>query len=283
MMWVVAALVLGAAATPPPVSSVGPLPKGRIQRVVSLAPSLTQSVLALERGSLLVGVSRFDDDPALASLPRAGGISDVALETVVGLRPDLVLAITAPGNRQSIETLGRLGVPVHVCRLTTTADVRACLESLGRLLEASEAVTRLLTHLDQTRARIRAQSAQQQSPPPKVLVLFGLSPLVVAGPGTFADELLKDVGARNAAPASRLPYPVVPLEAAMTLGADIVIDASMSGEREHPRVRAALRKATWKTPGSTALLQPGPRLADALVELSRLVWNPPESQTEKTP
>ena len=282
MMWVVALLALSAA-SPPPVSIVGPAPSGPMARVVSLAPSLTQSVLALQQGHRLVGVSRFDDDPAVASLPRAGGITDVALETVVGLKPDVVLAITAPGNRQAIETLGRLGIPVHVCRLTTTADVRACLESMGRLLEATEAAKNLQRQLDETRARIRALSAERKTPPPRVLVVFGLSPLVVAGPGTFADELLKDVGALNAAPASRLPYPVVPLEAAMKLRVDLVIDASMAGEREHPAVRAALRKAVWKTPGSTALLQPGPQLADALVELSRLVWNHPESQTEKTP
>src|SRR5713226_7862476 len=86
---------------------LGPPVPAEVRRVVTLAPSLSEIVLALGAGDRLVGVTRFDDDPRLSTLPRVGGYNDPEPETVLGLHPDLVLAQPAPENRGPVETLAR--------------------------------------------------------------------------------------------------------------------------------------------------------------------------------
>ncbi|HZX40356.1 MAG TPA: helical backbone metal receptor, partial [Myxococcaceae bacterium] len=92
--------VLGAGADPGPARMLGPAPRGEVRRLVTLAPSLTDVVLALGAGDRLVGVSRFDDRPEVARLPRVGGFVDPSVEAVLALHPDLVLAQPGPGNRR---------------------------------------------------------------------------------------------------------------------------------------------------------------------------------------
>src|SRR5262249_28205202 len=98
---------------------LGPPVPAHVRRIVTLAPSLTELVLGLAAKDRLEGVTRFDEDPAVSSLPRVGGFNDPEPETVLGLRPDLVLAQTGPENRGPVEALARLGVPVEAFALGT--------------------------------------------------------------------------------------------------------------------------------------------------------------------
>src|SRR5919205_3209739 len=82
---------------------LGPPVPAQVRRIVTLAPSLSEIVLALGAGDRLVGVTRFDDDPRTAKLVRVGGYNDPEPETVLGLHPDLVLAQPAPSNRGPVE------------------------------------------------------------------------------------------------------------------------------------------------------------------------------------
>ena len=91
------------AAAPPPVEQprhLGPASPARVLRVVTLAPSLTEAVLALGLQDRLIGVSRFDELPEVARLPRVGGFIDPSVEAVLALKPDLVLVQPAPGNQR---------------------------------------------------------------------------------------------------------------------------------------------------------------------------------------
>ena len=94
---VVLALLLAAAPSGP--QWLGPKPGASLQRVVTLAPSLTETVLSLDAGTLLVGVSRYDEAPEVAGLPRVGGFSDPSVEAVLALKPQLVIVQRAPGNQ----------------------------------------------------------------------------------------------------------------------------------------------------------------------------------------
>src|SRR5205085_3973848 len=84
---------------------LGPATPAQVRRVVTLAPSLSELVLALGAGDRLVGVTRFDDDPRVAKLPRVGGYNDPEPETVLALKPDVVFAEPAPQNRGPVEAL----------------------------------------------------------------------------------------------------------------------------------------------------------------------------------
>src|SRR5216684_2681082 len=117
---------------------LGPPVPAEVRRVVTLAPSLSEIVLALGAGDRLVGVTRFDDDPRVAGLPRVGGYNDPEPETVLGLHPDLVLAQPAPENRGPVETLARLGIPVEAFALGDLREIGDAMEQIGALLGLPE-------------------------------------------------------------------------------------------------------------------------------------------------
>src|SRR5712671_256885 len=131
---------------------LGPPVPAQVERVVTLAPSLSEIVLALGAGNRLVGVTRFDDDPRAANLPRVGGYNDPEPETVLGLHPDLVLAQTAPENRGPVETLARLGIPVEAFSLGGLAEIEDAMEQIGALLGVPERGRALRDDLERRRA-----------------------------------------------------------------------------------------------------------------------------------
>ena len=127
-------LVASAASAVEAPQYLGPKPKSEVRRVVTLAPSLTETVLALGAGERLIGVSRFDTFPEVKSLPRVGGFVDPSVEAVLALKPDLVLVQPAPGNQKPVEKLAELGVPILALPMHTIAETLASIREVGRVL-----------------------------------------------------------------------------------------------------------------------------------------------------
>lgn len=253
-----------------PVQWLGPKPVSPATRVVTLAPSLTETVLALGAAEALVGVSRFDERPEVQALPRVGGFNDVSLEAVVALKPHLVVVQKAPANQKAVETLARLGVSVLALPLTTVADVAEAMRVLGQALGREAKAAELVSALEAARTRERALAPKGTKR--RVLLVYGFDPLVVAGPGSFAHELLEDCGVANAAAKAPTAYPTYSVEKAVALVPDVVVDASdlMEGKAQLEGL-APLRRAKWvKLPGKE-LLQPGPALAAGLPGLCALL------------
>lgn len=248
---------------------LGPAPKRPVKRVVTLAPSLTETVLALEAKDTLVGVSRFCEFPEVATVTKAGGFNDPSVETIAALKPDLLVVQKAPGNQKPVETLAKLGVPVLALPLTSVDDVTVAMTELGRVLGKEERAAALALELATTR---KAQRAARPAKAKRVLFVYGFSPLVVAGPGSFAHELLEDCGAQNAAQKAPTAYPTYSLEAAVALAPDVIVDAAdvMEGKAGLESL-GPLKQAKWVKVPSKDLLRPGPALAKALPGLCALV------------
>jgi len=262
--------VLGAGAEPGPLRVLGPAPRGEVRRVVTLAPSLTDLVLALGAGERLVGVSRFDERPEVGRLPRVGGFVDPSVEAVLALHPDLVLAQPGPGNRRAVETLAELGAPVLLLPLGTVADVLAAERATGKALGLPGQGEALARALEATRERVRGRARAERRV--RVLLVYGFEPLVVAGPGGFADELLADAGAVNVAADAASPYPVYSVERAIQARPELILDASdTEAGKERVRALPGLREARWADVEGQALLHPGPTLGKGLEQLFRLV------------
>jgi len=243
---------------------LGPKVPAQVRRVVTLAPSLSEIVLSLGAGDRLVGVTRFDDDPRAAKLPRVGGYNDPEPETVLGLHPDLVLAEPAPENRGPVETLARLGIPVEAFPLGDLSGIELAMEQIGALLAVPERGRELRDELELHRARVRAES--RKGPHPRALLVFGLDPLVVAGPRGFAGELLRDTGAINVAPDSDRPFPRMSVEAAVSARPEVLVICGFDPPQGRPPI-PGLPGARIETLRSTALLHPGPRLSEGLDDL----------------
>lgn len=267
-------LLLLLTSDPNGVLRLGPKVPARVERVVTLAPSLTDAVLRLGAGKTLVGVSRFDEDPAVAGLQRVGGFVDPSVETVVALKPQLVIAQKSPGNRQAVEKIAELGISVLALPMTTVRDVTEAITEIGASLGAAEKARELVAGIEEARARVRAEAKARKTAAPRVMLIYGFKPLVVAGPGSFADELLADVGAVNVAGKAPSAYPVFSLERAVALQPDVVIDCSDSSDGRD-ETRELIRKPRWVQPRSRALLQPGPALGSGLLELAAAVHAAP--------
>ena len=248
-----------------PRQHLGPPAPARAQRVVTLAPSLSEVVLALGALDRLQGVTRFDDDPRTASLPRIGGYNDPQPEAVLALRPDLILAEPAPANRGPVETLARLGVPVEAFPLSTVADIEAAIGGIAGLLGVGERGRALAAELEAARGAARKAAGGKRRV--KALLVFGLEPLVVAGRKGFAGELLEDAGGENAAGNEERPFFRLSAEAAVHAAPDVVILCGVESPPGRPPV-PGLDKARVATLRSTALLHPGPRLPQALGDLA---------------
>jgi iron complex transport system substrate-binding protein len=247
---------------------LGPRPPAVPSRVVSLAPSATDIVVSLGLAGRLVGVTRYDTAPEVARAARVGGFLDPSAEAVVSLHPDLVLWITDRGADAAVRRLAELGVPVLAVPVIGVADVLAATRAIAAALGAPEAGARAVSRLDEAITRTRARAAGLARP--RVLFVIGREPLVVAGPGSYPDEILGIVGARNAM-GGRVAWPAVPVETAVGLDPDLVVDAAVNehggaGEGGLAAIPAVRRGAFVRLRDDSAL-RPGPRLVHALDEL----------------
>lgn len=266
-------LLAGAPATAAEVDTpraLGPKPPERVRRIVTLAPSLTQVVVALGAKDRLVGVSRFDELPEVAALPRVGGFVDPSVEAVLALKPDLLLVQPAPGNQRPVEKLAELGVPVLALPLHTVAQTYASMRAVGLALGLDEQAKAQVAAIEETRTRVRREAKARTRP--RVLFVYQWQPLVVAGPGTFAHELLQDAGGVNAAERAKTAYPVYPAEAAVAARPDVIIDAAHDAAgSERLRRIPALARARWVKMPNQDLMHPGPHLGRALETLFAII------------
>lgn len=263
-LWATGALALDAP------EYLGPKPPKKVTRVVTLAPSITEIVVALGAGRTLVGVSRFDDLPEVAKVPRVGGFVDPSIEAVLAAKPELLIVQPAPGNRRPVEKLAELGVPVLALPLHTVAQTLTAIRETGKVLGRRERAEALVRDIEAVRARIR--NASKGKPKPKVLVVYEWEPLVVAGPGSFADELLKDAGAKNAAAKATTPYPVYSVEAVIAAAPEVILDVAHNrAPAEKLKTLPGFADARWVLAPNEDLMHPGPKLGAALEELYQLV------------
>ena len=248
-----------------PRQHLGPKVPPQVRRVVTLAPSLSEIVLALGAEDRLVGVTRFDDDHRTQTVARVGGYNDPQPEAVLALHPDLLLAEPAPANRGPVETVARLGVPVETFPLSSVADIEDAITGIAQLLGVPSRGKAIRDEIEQARREARARAVAK--PRTRALLVFGLDPLVVAGPRGFAGELLEDAGGENAAGASDLPFFRMSVEAAVRAGPEVIVLCGI----EPPSGRApiaGLEKVRVASLRSTALLHPGPRIPEALADLA---------------
>ena len=237
------------------------------QRIVSLLPSITESVCALDQCQRLVGVDRYSNAPAyVRGLPQVGGGLDPNIEAIVALRPDLVLL--AVSSRASAR-LEALGVPVIALEPKTHADVHRVLGQIGSLLGLpASAPEKLWREID------AGVSAAAQSLPPAALgtrVYFEVSRgPYAAGESSFIGETLTRLGARNVVPASLGPFPRLNPEFVVRADPDLIMvgNRSMQAMAAYPGWQAMRAMKTDKvcvfgTEISDVVVRPGPRMAEA--------------------
>ena len=251
---------------------LGPALEEAPARVVSLSPALTATVIALGMEQSLVGVTRFCDQPEVSGVDRVGGFVDPSVEAVLSARPELVLAEPSPGNKDAVMQLATLGHSVLVVPQSNIAEVREALLAVAEALGVPEKGRRLLDAMDEKLEEVRRASSQRR--PLRAALVFGREPLVLAGPGSFGDELLSLAGGANVASGARVPYPTYPLELLLAVAPEVIVETAMTAGR--PEALPFLGDVRHVVAEGDALLRPGPGLADAARELFELLHDDAE-------
>jgi iron complex transport system substrate-binding protein len=246
------------------------------RRIVSLAPSVTETLFAVGAGGDVVGTTDLSDFPRAAQkIDRVGSYMQPNVEAVVAHRPDVVIAVPSPGNRESVEAIAALGIPVVIVdEGPAVADVlqsiRRIAEQAGKAEEGRALAIRI--HDDIERVRGRAASLPRK----RALMVVGQNPFVGVGDGTLLDELLRDAGADNVA-AELGRWPRLSVEYVIRSDPDIIIDSSMGDEASagasfyRDLALRAVRERRLYAIRLDEMLRPGPRLADGLVKLAEII------------
>jgi iron complex transport system substrate-binding protein len=236
------------------------------QRIVSLLPSLTESLCVLGGCARLVGVDRFSNWPArVRSLPRLGGIADAQIERIVALEPDVVLA--APAARV-IERLEALGLKVLVLASDNHADVHRTLQTLGAMLGHADVAAAVWARIERetsaAAARVPARVRGQ-----RVYFEVDAGPYA-AGAGSFIGEMLVRLGMANAVPAELGPFPKLNPEFVVLAQPDIVMaqQRSLAAMAQRPGWDTLHALREGRSCGFTpehyeVLTRPGPRMGEA--------------------
>ncbi len=244
------------------------------QRIISLLPSLTESVCALDQCQRLVGVDRYSNWPAaVRGLPQVGGGIDPNIEAIVALKPDVVLL--ALSSRAS-DRLESLGLKVVALEPKNQADVRRVIGTVGDLLGVPHAqgADRLWREID---AGVQAAAQSLPAAVRNTRVYFEVSRgPYAAGEASFIGELLQRLGARNVVPASLGPFPRLNPEYVVRANPDLIMIGNRSMQAMVPYPGWANLKAVrdnhvcvFGPDDSDVVVRPGPRMAEAARIMAR--------------
>lgn len=250
-------------------------------RVVSLAPSVTETVFALGAGDRLVGVSVYCDyPPEVEKIDRVGTFLTPNVEAILAKKPDLVIAVPSPSNQSPVEMLQRLGLHVLVVDPNSIAEIKSSILAIGRALGREPRATELVAGIDQQIAAVEARLGE--APKRKALMVVGHTPLIAAGAHTLQDELIRLGHGTNLAAAVGNGWPRISIEHVIASNPQVIIDTTMGNEALPGEEGAmqfwkayatipAVREKRINGQGAYVLLRPGPRVGEAAEVMARLI------------
>jgi len=212
----------------------------RAERIVSMAPSLTEILFALGLDEEIVGVTLFSDyPPAAAEKPQVGTFVQPNVEAVVAARPNLIVTLGSVQHKNLAERLKRIGyntLPVETEKVsdlfTAIAEIGAAADKqrqADELIRSIKAKLEALSRLVGTQAKVR------------VLWVVQREPLRVAGRDTFVNEMIELAGGENAIGPTIHKYPPLGAEQVIASGAEVIVEPAMGGEDLDAQREVALR------------------------------------------
>ena len=248
-----------------------------VERVVSLAPNLTEIVFALGEGNRLAGDTDYCDFPEEAvRKPHVGGPVNPNLEEIVSLKPDLVLATKSINRRETVDALERIGLPVFVTDPHSVEEMIASVEHLGNALGAEKAGDMLAEEL---RARLADLNRRLNGAAPRrVLFVVWTDPLISVGRDTFIADALRRAGGHSVVE-TKAEWPHVSLEEIVRLQPEVLVFASAHTGGTQRDIDALRTRPGWENLAamqhgnvvviSDAINRPAPRMVDAIERLAR--------------
>jgi iron complex transport system substrate-binding protein len=243
----------------------------RIERVVSLAPNLTENIFAVGAGDRLVGVTTLCDYPGAAkNIAKVGDTVNPNMETIVALDPQVVFVSTSSQIESFSGMLDSKGIAVFITNPSTLDGVFGDLQQLGDLFGTGEAADKLVSELE---GRIDAVAGKiGDSEKPRVFVQISKEPLFTAGRDSFLTDIIDRAGGRSVTADIATAYPNLNKETALALDPEVIILSDSDDNREPNDVfknSTAVKKGKVFRVNPDLIARPGPRLVDGLEQLAR--------------
>jgi iron complex transport system substrate-binding protein len=246
-------------------------------RIVSLAPSVTETLFALGAGPGVVGVSDYCDyPPAVHSLPRVGSFLTPNLEAIIALRPTLVIGLGLSSDLRQIHALKSMGYPVLLVSDDSLAEIDASIEAVGARVGRESEARRLVSQIRAQIAAVTERLSNVKSE--RALMLVGHQPIVAVGRGTYLDELLRIARAENIAAPANEEWPHLSVEYIIAMRPEVILDGSMGNDptssssfwNKYPTIPAVREHRVFGYPESP-ILHSGPRVGDSLEMIARMI------------
>lgn len=249
----------------------------RVDRIVSLAPNLTETLYALGLGNRLVGDTNYCDVPPEAKTkPHIGAPVNPSIEAIVALHPDLVFASTSINRPETVDALNHLGIPVYTTASHTVQGMIDSVAQIGDLAGAAHEGAALKANLDARLDALRARIATD--PPVRVVFVVWLDPLQTVGQSTFIADALRWAGAKSVV-VSDQNWPKLSFEELVRLQPEYLVFAEDHPGQGSVTLDDLRRRPAWKDlqavkEGHVAIVsdeidRPDPGLIDAIEQLAR--------------
>jgi iron complex transport system substrate-binding protein len=259
-----------------------------VRRVVSLAPSLTESLYALGMDELLVGDTDYCDyPPAAMKKHKVGGATNPSLEEIALLKPDVVLVTKGLNRLETVQELERLGIAAYATDPHTVDEIRSSVRRLAEILGNAAEGDALDRELRQQETGLHQRL--QDVAPRRVLFVVWSDPLISIGRHTFIADALVHAGAVSVVESSQ-DWPQMSLEEMVRLQPEYLVFASSHSDAVSRDVEALARRPGWEqleavkhrrfAVVSDAVNRPAPRLFSAIEDLARQLH--PEAFAEKS-
>ena len=245
------------------------------RRVVSLAPSITETLFAIGAGDQICGVTDQCTFPGAArGKLHVGGMTNPNIEAIVGLRPDLIVMSMEGNTRAEFAKLTSLGVTIFVTNPRTLRGIQRSIEQLGILTGHTSRAAQIDSAL---RARQDSVDRQSGSRRVRALLLISIDPLIAAGKDTFINDLIVHAGGENIAATASGSYPALSREAVLASNPEVIVfTADLSPDLstlithfpEWSRLDAVQGGRVYRI-DPDIISRPGPRAVEGLEQLSQ--------------
>jgi iron complex transport system substrate-binding protein len=243
----------------------------KIERAISLAPSLTEMIFAVGAGDKLVGVTTYCNYPSeTATIEKVGDTQTPNIEKIIALRPQVVFVSTASQLESFTKTLEEQGIAVFVSNPKSLDELFRALVQLGELFGTKGNAEKFVSDLESRATRVKEASERRIAS--RVFVQISNDPLFTIGRDSFLTQALEHAGGISVTNDVPTAYPKLSKETASALDPEVII-LSDSDDNKEPnavfRNSAAVKNGRVFRINADIISRPGPRLVDAIEEIAR--------------
>lgn len=251
----------------------------RPQRIVSLAPSITEILYFLGLGEKVVGVTQFSNyPPEAASRPKVGSYVKLNVESIIGLAPDLAIGTVDGNSASAVNILEQAGIKVYLVNPRSVMDAVATIPLIGMVCGAGREADAAAEGLKRRIEKVKRTT--EGTARPKVFLQINLRPIMSVNRNTFHHDVIHAAGGINVTANESLNYPRVGIEEVIRIDPDVIVISSMErgGEYEKARIEwfnwkaiKAVKEGRVHLIDSDLLDRPSPRLVDGIEEMHRII------------